>query len=138
MSIHILRYLGVIIEYDKCELDIKKRLVKFYTNAKSLIRIFGKCSSHVNIQLCRTYCTTLYCGIFRYEAIKRDSHRFRVSYNNYLRKLYNSPCDCSASGMCVSKDIPEIVHKCIWNFIERLILECADQVCGRIICNTKA
>ncbi len=53
----------------------------------------------------------------------RESHRLRVSYNNSLRKLFNLPYDCSASGMCVSRGIPsyhEIVRKCTWNFLERL------------------
>ncbi len=53
----------------------------------------------------------------------RDSDRLRVSYNISLRKLFNLPYDCSASGMCVSRGIPayhEIVPKGTWNFLERL------------------
>ena len=34
--------------------------------------------------LFRTYCTTPYCGIFRYEATKRGSHITSSSYNNPL------------------------------------------------------
>ncbi len=59
---------------------------------------------------------------FCHEATIRDSHRLRVSYNNFLRELFNLPYDCSTSGMCVSRGIPsyhEIVRKCTWNFLER-------------------
>ncbi len=57
-------YLGVMIEVGKCEVDIKRQLMKFYANANTLIRVFDKYSNDVKIKLFHTYCTTLYCGIF--------------------------------------------------------------------------
>ena len=115
LYVNLHRYLGVMIEVGKCELDIKRQLMQFYANANTLIRVFGKCSNDVKIKLFHTYCTTLYCGIFWYEATVRESRRLRVSYNNSLRKLFNLPYDCSASGMCVSRGIPsyhENICKC--------------------------
>ncbi len=63
MSIHI-DTLSVMIEGGRCELGIKRQLMKFYGNANTLIRVFGKYSNDVKIKLFHTYCTTLYCGIF--------------------------------------------------------------------------
>ena len=60
----------------------------------------GKCSNDVKIKLFHTDCT-IYCGIFWHEATMRDSHRFRVSYNNSLRKLFNLPYDIVVAVLVV-------------------------------------
>ncbi len=36
LNVNSHRYLGVIIEDGKCELDIKRQLMKFYANANTL------------------------------------------------------------------------------------------------------
>ena len=50
LCVHSHRYLGVMIEVGKCELDIKRQLMKFYANANTLLRVFGKCSNDLKIK----------------------------------------------------------------------------------------
>ncbi len=54
------KYLG---EDGNCEADIKRQLMKFYAEANTLLRKFGKYSDSVKLEVFRAYCTNLYCGI---------------------------------------------------------------------------
>ena len=56
------KYLGVIISDHNCDLDLKRQMRKFYTNANMLIRKFFKCAVDVKCYLFKTYCSTLYCS----------------------------------------------------------------------------
>ena len=64
---------------------IKRQLMKFYANATTLLRKFGKCSVNIKLELFKTYATNLYCGIFgmmplREVCINYVSHI--TAYNN--------------------------------------------------------
>ena len=52
------KYLGVIISDHNCDLDLKRQMRKFYTNANMLIRKFFKCTVDVKCYLFKTYCST--------------------------------------------------------------------------------
>ena len=43
-----------------CDLDLKRQMRKFYTNANMLIRKFFKFSVDVKCYLFKTYCSTMY------------------------------------------------------------------------------
>ena len=57
---------GVIISDHNCDLDLKRQMRKFYTNANMLFRKFFKCTVDVKCYLFKTYCSTcivLQCGL---------------------------------------------------------------------------
>ena len=60
------KYLGVIISDHNCDLDLKRQMRKFYTNANMLIRKFFKCTVDVKCYLFKRIvlpCIVLQCGL---------------------------------------------------------------------------
>ena len=87
-----MQYLGVIISDHNCELDLKRQMRKFYTNANMLIRIFSKCSVDAKCYLFKTYCYIMYCSAMWFDSTKGG-------YNNSLCRLLSLPTYNSASEM---------------------------------------
>ena len=116
-------FLVVILEDRNCDKDVTRQLKRFHINVNLLLRKFGKCTLNTKLELFRSYCTNMYCGIFWHDATKKSLTKLRVSYNNSFRRLFGLPYNCSASEMFVSCDIltqPEITRKMTWAFIEKL------------------
>ena len=80
------KYLGVIIPDHNCDLDLKRQMRKFYTNANMLIRKFVKCTVDVKCYLFKTYCSTLYCSAMWFDSTKSAMKKLKVAYNNSLRR----------------------------------------------------
>ena len=88
------KYFGVIISDHTCDLDLKRRMRKFYTNANMLIRKFLKCTVDVKCYLFKTYCSTLW-----FDGINFAMKKLNVAYNNSLSRLLSLPTYNSASEM---------------------------------------
>ena len=54
------KYLGVITSDHNSDLDLKRQMRKFYTNANMLIRKFFKCTVDVKCHLFKTYCSAMW------------------------------------------------------------------------------
>ena len=74
------KYLGVIISDHNCDLDLKRQMRKFYTNANMLIRKFFKCTVDVKCYLFKTYCSTLYCSAMWFDSTKSAMKKLKVAY----------------------------------------------------------
>ena len=100
------KYLGVIISDHNCDLDLKRQMRKFYTNANMLVRKFFKCTVDVKCYLFKTYCSTLYCSAMWFDSTKSAMKKLKVAYNNSLRRLLSLPTYNSASEMFAVLNIP--------------------------------
>ena len=78
---------------------------KFYSNVNILLRKFSKCSIDVKCYLFKLYCSNLYCSSFWYDSSKRAMKKFKIAYNNSLRRLLALPKHNSASEMFVNLNI---------------------------------
>ena len=122
------KYLGVIISDHNCDLDLKRQMRKFYTNANMLIRKFFKCTVDVKCYLFKTYCSTLYCSTLYCSAMWFDStksamKKLKVAYNNSLRRLLSLPTYNSASEMFAVLNIPsfgELLRKFAFSLMTRI------------------
>ena len=81
------KHLGLIISDYNCDLDLKRQMKKFYTNANMLIRKFSKCSVDVKCYLFKTYCSTLYCSAMWFDSTKSAMKKLKVAYNNSLQTI---------------------------------------------------
>ena len=117
------KYLGVIISDHNCDLDLKRQLQKFYTNANMLIRKFSKCSAGVKCYLFKTYCSTMYCSAMWFDSTKSAIKKLKVAYKNSLRRLLSLPNYSSASEMFAVLNIPsfgELLRKFTFSLMTRI------------------
>ena len=117
------KYLGVIISDHNCDLDLKRQLQKFYTNANMLIRKFSKCSVGVKCYLFKTYCSTMYCSAMWFDSTKSAIKKLKVAYKNSLRRLLSLPNYSSASEMFAVLNIPsfgELLRKFTFSLMTRI------------------
>ena len=117
------KYLGVIISDHNCDLDLKRQMKKFYTNANMLIRKFFKCTVDVKCYLFKTYCSTLYCSAMWFDSTKSAMKKLKVAYNNSLRRLLSLPTYNSASEMFAVLNIPsfgELLRKFAFSLMTRI------------------
>ena len=122
-SITQCKYLGVIISDHNCDLDLKRQMRKFYTNANMLIRKFFKCTVDVKCYLFKTYCSTLYCSAMWFDSTKSAMKKLKVAYNNSLRRLLSLPTYNSASEMFAVLNIPsfgELLRKFAFSLMTRI------------------
>ena len=71
------KYLGGILSDHNCDLDLKRQMRKFYTNANMLIRNYFKCS--VDVKCCIVlYCIVLYCVMRPYTEGRLDRYRIGI------------------------------------------------------------
>ena len=82
------KYLGVIIFDHNCDLDQKRQMRNFYTNANMLIRKFAMCSVDVKCYLFKTYCSAMYCSAMWLYNTKSAMKMLKVAYNNSYADYY--------------------------------------------------
>ena len=118
-------YLGITISEKNCDHDIHRQMSKFYSNANILLRRFLKCYIDVKCNLCKMYCSNLYCSSFWYDSSKRAMKKIKIAYNNSLRRLLALSKHNSASEMFVNLNIlsfGELLKKFIYSIQSRLII----------------
>ena len=60
---------------------------------------FKLCSKEVKSQFFQSFCASLYCCQFWYEAKKGDHDKLRIAYNNCFRRIMGLSKYCSTSKM---------------------------------------
>ena len=81
-----------------------------YSRSNRLFRMFSKCSKNVPIELCRSFCTTLYCPYFWTVHKKTTFSKIRIAYNNVCRELWGLCRRSSASERFVMNNISNVKH----------------------------
>ena len=85
-----IKYLGFTFTSNNCDdADILKQMRMLYCRSNRLVRLFNKCSKPVLRELCRSFCTVLYCPYFWTNYKKTTFSKIRVAYNNVYR--YGKP-----------------------------------------------
>ena len=83
-----IKYLGFIFTSNNCDdSDILKQMRMLYCRSNRLVRLFNKYSKPVLLELCRSFCTVLYCLYFWTHYKKTTFSKIRVAYTNVYRKI---------------------------------------------------
>ena len=104
-----------------------------YCRSNRLVRLFNKCSKPVLLELCRSFCTILYCPYFWTNYKKTTLSKIRVAYNNVYRKILGVSRRSSASAMFVTNDIPNFeafFRKSIYSFTTRISFSSNNLICA--------
>ena len=116
--------------------DFNKILLKqmrmLYGRSNRLVRLIGKCSKPVLLELCRSFCTVFYSSYFWTNYKKTTFPKIRVAYNNVYRKILDVPKRGSASTMFVSNSIPNfeaLFKKSVFSFNFRIQTSCNSLIC---------
>ena len=94
-----------------------------YCRSNRLVRLFNKCSKPVLLELCRSFCTILYCPYFWTNYKKTTLSKIRVAYNNVYRKILGVSRRSSDSAMFVTNNISsfeDFFRKSIYSFTTRI------------------
>ena len=84
-------YLGIIVSetYDS---DLKRQMrLKYYANAKILLRKFSYCSPGVKCCIFKSYCAVMYCPSICFDITVTSIKKLKIAYNNGIRRLLNFP-----------------------------------------------
>ena len=103
--------------------EMLRQMRLLYCRSNRLFRMFNKCSKHVLIELCRSFCTTFYCPYFWTAYKKTTFSKIRVAYNNVYRKLLGLCRRSSVSEMLAMNNISNfeaLIRKSIFAFKTRL------------------
>ena len=101
-----IKYLGYMFSSNNSDdTEMLKQMRLLYCRSNRLFRMFNKCSKHVLIELCRSFCTTFYCPYFWTVHKKTTFFRICVACNNVYRKLLGLCRRSSASDMFVMNNI---------------------------------
>ncbi len=69
-----------------CDKDITWQLKGFHINVNLLLRKFGTCALKTKwLELFRSYCTNMYCGIFWHNDTNGSYQTACLIYNNSFR-----------------------------------------------------
>ena len=119
-----IKYLGYMFSSNNSDdNEMLRQMRLLYCRSNRLFRMFNKCSKHVLIELCRSFCTTFYCPYFWIVHKKTTFSKIRVAYNNVYRKLLGLCRRSSASEMFAMNNIPNfeaLIRKSIFAFKTRL------------------
>ena len=63
------------------------------------MRMFSYCTIDVKKELCRSYCSSLYCCSLWFDYRKSTHRKLTVAFNNSHRRMLGLPWRCSASAM---------------------------------------
>ena len=108
-----------------CDIDLKRRMRKFYANINILSRKFAKCPPDVKCTLFKSFCTIMYYSTMWYSGTVSAMRKLRIAYNISYRRLLCIPKYNSASEMFVQliiKSFGELLRICVYCFINRLII----------------
>ena len=95
-------YLGHIISKTLSDnQDIDNQNQKLCARGNMIARKFKMCSSEIKCMLFKTFCYTIYGSALWSTFTMTTLNRFRVNYNNILRRLFNVPTWNSASELFV-------------------------------------
>ena len=100
-----------------------KQMRMLYCKSNGLVRLVSKCSKPVLLELCRSFCTVIYCLYFWTNYKKTTFSLIRVAYNNVYRKILDVPKRGSANAMFVSNSIPQfeaLIRKSIFSLNYKL------------------
>ena len=76
-----IKYLGYMFSSNNSDdTEMLRQMRLLYCRLNRLFRMFNKCSKHVLIELCRSFCTTLYCPYFWIVHKKTTFSKIRVAY----------------------------------------------------------
>ena len=94
-----------------------------YIRSNKLLRMFSYCTIDVNMELFKSYCSSLYCCSLWSDYCKASYSKLAVTFNNVHRRMLNLPWRCSASAMYVNYNLPNldtVIGKNLFGFIQRL------------------
>ena len=107
MFIDSIKYLHFALHNNCDNADILKQMRMLYCRSNCLVRQFNKCSKTVLIELCRSFCTVVYCPYFWTNCKKATFSKIReFASNNVYRKILGVSSRSSTSAMFVTNDIP--------------------------------
>ena len=119
-----IKYLGYMFSSNNSDdNEMLRQMRRLYCRSNRLFRMFNKCSKHVLIELCRSFCTTFYCPYFWTAYKKTTFSKIRVAYNNVYRKLLGLCRRSSVSEMLAMNNISNfeaLIRKSIFAFKIRL------------------
>ena len=115
-----IKYLGYMFSSNNSDdNEMLRQMRLLYCRSNRLFRMFNKCSKHVLIELCRSFCTTFYCPYFWTAYKKTTFSKIRVAYNNVYRKLLGLCRRSSVSEMFAMNNISNfeaLIMKSIFAF----------------------
>ena len=106
--------------------EMLRQMRLLYCRSNRHFRLFNKCSKHVRIELCRSFCTTFYCPYFWIVHKKTTFSKIRVAYNNVCNQAVQLLGLCrrsSVSEMFAMNNISNfeaLIRKSIFVFKTRL------------------
>ena len=103
--------------------EMLRHMRLLYCRSNRLFGMFNKCSKHVLIKLCRSFCMTFCCPYFWIVHKKTTFSKIRVAYNNVYRKLLGLCRRSSVSEMFAMNNISNfeaLIRKSIFAFKTRL------------------
>ena len=96
------KYLGIKLHWSLDDrFEINSQLRNFYCRSNFIVRRFSRCTTAVKLKLFEAFCSSVYLIHLWLSYPKSVLSRFRIAYNNTLRKLIGLPRHCSASEMHV-------------------------------------
>ena len=106
--------------------DILRQVSGIYAHGNSLVKEFCSANEDVMLILFKTYCSGFYCSSLWASYDSKCLQRFKVSYNNVFRKLFNIGCRESVSFNMTTRGtdaFPVIMHKYIVSFWKRFFIQ---------------
>ena len=107
----------------KDDMDIMRQCRQLYAQGNVLARRFHMCTDNVKITLFRSYCSSLYTSQLWWKYRVLSIKKMYVSYNNAFRMLFRLRRDCSASGMCATRNVsscPALIRNLVFRFMQRV------------------
>ena len=94
------KYLGFMFNTNaQDDEDMLRQMRILYIRSNKLLRTFYYCSTDVNLELFKSYCTSFYCCYLWTVYNKSTFDRLGVSFNNAYRRVLGQPWQCSVSPM---------------------------------------
>ena len=103
--------------------NMLRQMRTLYIRSNKLLRTFHYCSTDVQLELFKNYCTSFY-RCYLWTAYKKSTFdRLRVAFNNAYRRVLGQPWRCSASAIYANFGINNFevtIRKSTFGFIQRL------------------
>ena len=88
--------------------DMLRQMRNLYICSNKLLRTFHYCSTDVNLELFKSYCTSFYC-CYLWTAYKKSTFdRLRVAFNNAYRPVFSQSWRCNASAVYANFNINNV------------------------------
>ena len=123
--VYSFQYFGHVISKDFTDdEDIARETRKLYLRGNTIVRKSVFLEVHIKCALFKSYCYNLYTCSLWSSFRQASMNKFRVAYNNIMRRLMNKPPWFSASILFVSNNVrsfPENIRYASYSLRERIV-----------------